>query len=143
MCKEELQRMLNKLPRLLIIPVLFLTLMGGNPAWGEWKKVTSDAYSGNTFYLDFERLSKRGRYVYYWLLQNSKKRDVDGIMSVKMYTQGDCEMFRFKQLSFVYHRERMGGGPAEVEDSIKKHWYYPTPDSPGEIILKSACRFAK
>jgi len=55
------------------------------------------------------------------------------------YNQGDCKLFRFKILSFSFHKEPMGGGTGEVISPPKKEWKYPHPDSSGETILKRVC----
>jgi len=67
-----------------------------------------------------------------------------GILSVKVYHQGDCELFRFKYLSFSFHKEPMGGGTADVSEPVKsmQSWKYPSPDSVFEATLKSVCAYA-
>ncbi len=98
---------------------------------------------GGTAYVDFERIRKHDGYVYWWELIDLLKPDEDGDLSSKTYIQGDCKKFRYKTLSYSFHKEPMGGGTGDVQESVKKGWKYPTPDSSGEIILKTVCHYAR
>ena len=129
---------MNKL--LLIFTLLFSTLMFSTPSYGEWTKVGKNV-SGDVFYVDFERIRKHGGYVYWWELSDYLKPTSGGDLSDKMYNQGDCKLFRFKTLSYVFHKELMGGGTGRVVEPGAKHkgWQYPIPGSSGENILKRVC----
>mgnify|MGYP004005018577 CR=1 FL=1 len=93
-----------------------------------------------TYYVDFERIRKVDGYVYYWWLGDFVK-PIQGILSVKQYSQGDCKLFRFKYLSVSGHKEPMGGGTGEVSEPVGKNgnWKYPSPNSSSETILKQVC----
>ena len=42
------------------------------------------------------------------------------------------------------HKEPMGGGTGKTVKNVPdKEWIYPHPNSPGELILKSVCKYAK
>ena len=56
-----------------------------------------------TFYVDFASMRKVDGYVYFWRLSDFLKPDTYGELSYKIYTQGDCKLFRFKYLSDSYH----------------------------------------
>ena len=60
-----------------------------------------------------------------------------------IYRQGDCKLFRFKYLSYVFHKEPMGGGSGETINKLDKEWNYPSPESSFETVLKSVCAYAK
>ena len=126
---------------LLIFTLLFSTLMFSTPSYGEWTEVSSSGNGATTFYVDFERIRKHGGYVYYWRLTNYLKPTGLGHLSAKVYTQGDCKLFRFKRLSSSFHKEPMGGGTGQnVEITGKyKDWNYPPPNSSQEEILKRVC----
>ena len=98
---------------------------------------------GNTHYVDFERIKKHDGYVYYWELGDLLKPNEYGILSGKAYKQGDCKKFRYKYLSFSFHKEPMGGGTGETLNTPDKEWTYPPPDSVSETILKSVCQYAR
>ena len=103
-----------------------------------WTKVGTNV-DGDTFYVDFERIRKHNGYVYYWRLIDQLKPDEWGDLSGKVYSEGDCKLFRFKTLSYSFHKEPMGGGTGDVQEPEKKGWKYPSPDSVNEIILKDVC----
>ena len=96
---------------------------------------------GDTYYVDFGRIRKHDGYVYFWRLRDYLKPEKDGDLSSKVYYQGDCKLFRMKNLSFSFHKEPMGGGIGDIPPIPKKHqsWKYPSPNSLNEIMLKTVC----
>ncbi len=119
---------------LLTISTLVFTVMFSSTSFGGWTKVGTDG--GDTFYVDFETIKKHDGYVYWWDVLDFK--NPNGILSVKVYNQGDCKLFRSKVLSFSSHKEPMGGGTGNPHTPPDK-WEYPPPNSPTETILKSVC----
>ena len=98
---------------------------------------------GTTFYVDFERIRKHDGFVYFWELGDYLKPTKNGILSAKVYNQGDCKLFRFKGLSDSYHTQSMGEGtPSTTSNTPDKDWKYPPPDSAIEHILKKVCKTA-
>ena len=126
-----------------LLTVLVLTVLS-TPVFAEWTKMDKNV-SGDTFYVDFERIRKHGGYVYWWELGDYLKPTKYGDLSDKSYKQGDCKLFRFKVLSYSHHKEPMGRGTGDVQEPVKKlqGWRYPPPNSPSETILKSVCKYAK
>ena len=128
---------------LTLILALTFTVMFPSPSFAEWKRV-SENVDGTTFYVDFERIRKHGGYVYFWILSDYLKPDKYGDLSAKVYYQGDCELFRFKNLSYSFHKEPMGGGTSSTSSNKpEKEWRYPPPNSANEVVLKSVCAYAK
>jgi len=116
--------------------------MFSSPSYAEWTKVgegTSTMNRGNAYYVDFERIRKHDGYVYWWDLTDLLKPILTGVLSAKIYKQGDCKLFRFKNLSYSLHKEPMGDGIGKVEEPVKKGWRYPHPNSVDEMILKAVC----
>ena len=97
---------------------------------------------GTTFYVDFERIRKHDGYVYYWVLTDFLKPDEDGVLSFKIYIQGDCKKLRLKFLSGSSHKEPMGGGTGK-DEKPDEEWHYPPPDTVSETILKTVCQYAR
>ena len=95
--------------------------------------------NGTAIYVDFERIRKHGGYVYYWDLTNYLKPTKTGRLSAKAYNQGDCKLFRFKVLSYVFHNQPLGRDIGYSHSPKNPEWEYPSPDSAGETILKSVC----
>ena len=122
---------------LLIFTHLFTSVFFSSPSYAEWTEV-SKSVDGDTFYVDFERIRKVDGYVYYWFLSDLPKPATDGSLSFKMYNQGDCKLFRFKVLSYSWHKEPMGGGTG-ITVNIPDNSRYPIPKSIDEYTLKSVC----
>ena len=97
---------------------------------------------GNIFYVDFERIRKHGGYVYWWELGDYLRPTPEGILSGKIYKQGDCKLFRLKRLSGSFHKEPMGGGTGETYTPKNPEWRYPPPNSSTEFVLKKVCAYA-
>ncbi len=112
--------------------------MFSSPSYAKWTKTGENA-KGNTYYVDFERMRKVDGYVYFWELTDFLKPDEWGSLSVKGYLQGDCKLFRVKNLSYSFHNEPMGGGTGETFNLKNPEWKYPTPNSVGETTLKQVC----
>ena len=125
---------------LTIFTLLFSTLMFSSTSFAGWTKVGEDV-DGNTFYVDFERIRKHGGYVYFWHLNDLLNPTKYGNLSIKFYRQCDCRLFRFKGLSYSFHKEPMGGGTGEVlqPKGEQKNWKYPPPNTVNETILKQVC----
>jgi len=126
----------------LILSTLLFSVMFSSTSFAEWTKVENDL-KGNTFYVDFERIRKVDGYVHFWDLTDYLKLDERGIFSVKLYKQGDCKLFRFKNLNWIFYKEPMGGGTPKIDNRPDKEWRYPIPNSVSETILKSVCDHVK
>ena len=109
-------------------------------SYAGWTKIGTSEH-GNTFYVDFERIRKHGGYVFFWSLTDYLKPTKFGDLSSKRYEQGDCKLFRYKVLSFSFHKEPMGRGIGDVQEPFKatQGWRYLSPNSLGETMLKQVC----
>ena len=124
---------------LLIFTLLFSTLMFSTPSYGEWTKVSDNA-SGDSYYVDFERIRKHGENVYWWQLTDYPTPTKYGHLSSKIYGQGDCKLFRYKYLSDSYYNESMGRGTSAQSSNVPAmNWKYPLPDSVLEVVLNQVC----
>ena len=112
--------------------------MFSSNSFGEWTEVSKDV-SGNTFYLDFERIRKVDGYVYYWFLVDLLKPR-NGVLSSKTYNEGDCKLFRWRDLQFVNHKKPMGVDTGESFTNENPKWSFPPPNSINEFILEIVCR---
>jgi hypothetical protein len=126
--------------KLIILSTIIFSVMVSSPSFADWTKV-GKSVDGGTFYVDFERIRKHGGDVYWWELVDFMKPDKMGDLSVKNYRQGDCKLFRFKQLSFLGYKEQMGQGTQKTYFLLG--WRYPSPNSVNEIILQRVCAYAK
>jgi hypothetical protein len=125
---------------LLIFILTFSTLIFSSPSYAGWTKVIGGV-SRDTIYVDFERIREYDGFVYYWRLNNYLKPTKYGDLSTKVQNQGDCKLFRFKNLSTTYHAQSMGRGTGEVikPKGENANWKNPSPNSVGETILKLLC----
>ena len=121
---------------------LTIFVMFSSPSYADWRRV-SESVSGNTYYVDIERIRKHDGYVYWWELTDLLKPTETGNLSAKSYHQGDCKLFRHKTLSFSFHKRPMGEGTGDVQEPIKKGWNYSPPNSSSEDILNFVCAYAK
>ena len=123
---------------LLTVFTFLFTVMFSSISFAGWTKI-GEIISGDTYYVDFERIRKHDGFVYWWYMTDYLKPDKWGDISSKQYAQGDCDSFRFKTLSFVFYKLPMGGDTGEIQEPINKDWNYPPPDSMLEIILNEVC----
>tara|TARA_Y100001936_G_C16090453_1_gene685675 strand:- start:1509 stop:1853 length:345 start_codon:yes stop_codon:yes gene_type:complete len=112
--------------------------MFSSPLYAEWTKVNKDE-DGNTNYIDFESIKKVDGYVYWWILSDIARPTIQGHLSSKTYNQGDCKLFRFKYLSWIFYTEPMGAGDGDSGFPKDTEWNYPPPNSVMENILRIIC----
>jgi len=119
--------------------IFSLTMMFASPSFSDWTEVDKDWLG--TFYVDFASMRKVDEYVYFWRLSDFLKPDTDGELSYKIYTQGDCNLFRYKVLSVSAHKQTMGEGTGEVAEPVKvlEGWIHPPSNSAIERTLKKVC----
>ena len=79
---------------------------------------------------------------FYWILIDYLKPTEYGIMSTKMYAQGDCGVHRIKYLSFTHSKKPMGEG-GETNNPPNPEWTYPPPGSGSGLNLDSVCDYVK
>ena len=123
---------------LLTILALVFTVMFSSTSSAEWTK-TYKGGDGTTFYVDFERIRKVEGYVYFWELADYLKPKNSGVMSGIIYVQGDCKLFRYQILSYVFQEERMGLGSGIPYNPKNPEWKYAPPNTPTEHHLKLVC----
>ena len=123
------------------ITLFFSTLMFASPAYADWEVAGENEYS--TYYVDFDRMRTNGGYVYYWQLSDYLEPNKYGTLSIKTYTQGDCDMFRYKALSWSSYEQPMGEGLGDIESTPDTEWIYPSPNSVAEEMLKRVCEYAE
>jgi hypothetical protein len=118
--------------------------MFSSTSFAEWKKVGE--HKGGviiyTFYVDFERIRKHDGHVYFWKL-NDYLKPIWKVWSEKTYYQGDCKLFRYKNLGYSNHEEPMGGGTTSITFSQDISWIVPSPNSSHEAVLKAVCDYVK
>ena len=124
---------------ILILTLPFSILVFSSPSCAEWTEVGENVI-GSIYYVDFERIRKRGGFVYYWDLGDhlTPKGDFKNL-SVVNYNQVDCELMRRKNLTQTQYKGKMGTGQMRTNNIPDENWTYPQPGSVLEIILNKVC----
>ena len=126
-----------------LILTLILVTLSAPVCFGEWLKVAT-SNDGDTFHIDYERIREHDGYVYFWWLIDNRDPDLSGIMSGINYYQADCDLFRFKRLSWNAYKQPMGKGTLQSSGSKPdENWTYPIPDYVAETTLKRGCAYVK
>lgn len=116
-------------------------------SYGGWMEF---ANSGDrTYYIDTDKVKKHKEHIYWWVLSdylipsNPLLDYSDSSMSSKTYYQGDCAIFRIKQLSYIRYKQPMG---VESLGSINLEfgWEYPDSTTTGiGVLLNYACNYVE
>jgi hypothetical protein len=119
-------------------------MMFSLPSYADWT-ITEINLSGDSFYVDFERIRKNGGHVYFWQLTDfSEPKSKGGLLSSKVYYKADCELFSYKYLNDIYYNGPMGNGTIlKSSDKPDEEWSYPPPKSTIETILTMVCGYSK
>ncbi len=127
--------------KLTTITIIIFSLLFPSTSFGEWKWL-GKSEDGNGFYVD-DGIKKHDGFVYYWIMTDLIRPNRLGIMSSKVYTQGDCNRLRFKEISGVFYTESMGRGTGESSTRPSQSWQYFSPDSVGGNLLRIVCDIVK
>jgi hypothetical protein len=100
-----------------------------------WKDFYGFPIEGTSYYLNYDSIKKSRDFVYWWQLADYTN-PVEGYYSLTKYRQGDCDVMRIKDLSYVFHKGNMGEGEA-LKLKPEDGWRYPEPLSGDSVILKS------
>jgi hypothetical protein len=126
--------------KIIILSTVFLsTIIYPSSSFGEWDKIgNSDGDVG--FYVDTDRVRFKNDYVYWWSLINFPK-PYNSFLSMKSYRQGDCNVYRFKDLTTSAFPKPMGtGNPSKSETYENPKWKYARQGSFDEIMLDKVCK---
>ena len=122
---------------------LFSILISFN-SYGEWKEI-GENINGTIYYIEMDKIKEHDGYVYWWYLSNFLKPidsvEMVGMMSQKIYLQGDCEITRFKMLSIISYNQPMGEGEFHSSSLPNPEWNYAVPESTSEIMLDYVCDY--
>jgi hypothetical protein len=118
--------------------LIIFTLVFSPTSFADWTMV-SKSETGRIYYVDLERIRKVDGFIYFWQMSDYLIKDKYGDLSNKVYIKADCELFRYQNLKFYFHKEPMARGDAEIEDSEDLSWNYATPNSNIEAALITVC----
>lgn len=116
--------------------ICVLALVAG-PAWAGWVKVSENKDA--TFYIDPATIRKSSQFRRVLELQDLKKRDSDGEMSLRTLDEYDCKENRNRAVSFVTYADPMAQGKELYSSSSPDKWSAVPPGTPASVILKRVC----
>ncbi len=116
-----------------IAPLLLLSL----PASAEWTYV--DGGEGYERYLDLDSVSREGRRVRVWEVDDNENPDRSGVISLRSRTEYDCmtRMYRITHLSG--HTRHMTQGQVVFSESVDGGWEPVSPGTLGEASMHMVC----
>ena len=135
--------------QLFILPFLVLFSFS---LQAEWKKIATNR-NGDDFYIDDKKIKKEDNITYFWVLIDSPINAISnrsGIKSVVSHQKCDCSNFKYKTLSWMYYKGKMGTGISNSEseyDSINfvssNYWTYPSDKSVEKKVIIKVCDLDK
>ncbi len=125
----------------LIFTLLFLIVISSSKSFAKWTKVSTSV--DGDYYVDLERIRKHKGYRYVWELIDFKQPNKLGVVSGKVYLKIDCNIFRFQNLQYSFHKQPMGLGTGDIQDPVEKSkgWKYPNPGSAIEQVINAVCNY--
>ena len=120
------------------VVITLLLLIAATPAWAEWMKVSETNVT--VHYIDIRTIIYIGQMRRVWVIQDLKKRDPDGELSMRMLNEYDCAEKRWRTLSLSTHSGPMAGGRSLVSGNIPSEWsYLPSGTTSGVLIHRIVC----
>jgi hypothetical protein len=121
-----------------LLPIL--SILFSFNSFGDWVGFVMDA-NENVHYVDFDQMEKTDGYVYYWEMVNYTK-PTDRLLSIATYHMADCDLYRYKNITFNGYTQEMGQGEPETMDLtlLNEGWINPVAGSVGDYSLALACQ---
>jgi hypothetical protein len=120
--------------------VLLFSILISFKSYGELVKV-GESVNGLTHYIDIVTIKEHGGYVYFWDMVNRLRPTETGMLSNKIYYQGECGINRYQNLSYIFYNQPMGKGAGDTYSPTNPEWEYPLPDSMGGTKLSYVCDY--
>lgn len=117
------------------------TILFSSTSFSEWTKIEIKDYK-NSYYIDFDKIKKENGFVFWWDMINFSKSTPEGYLSVRGYKQGDCKLFKFKDLIFLFHKKPMSNGVGDFI-TLQENWNKPKKHSISEIAIKEVCKYSE
>ena len=107
------------------------------PTYADWSKIVQ--MNGKTYYVSYERITKKSDGVYYWQLIDFLTLQDKGYKSLMALSVVDCELLRQRGIQIVTYKRSMGKGHEVHNYNPDPKWRYASPGSHTEKILKVIC----
>ena len=128
--------------RNITIIVFLFSVIIPTTATADWKPIVKGK-DGMTTYINLKSIKKSDGRVYWWGLDDRLKPTERGTKSAKHSHEGDCGLFRYRTLSWSFHKMAMGKGTGRFVQTEIPNWKYPKPHSVSGYILKTICEAVK
>jgi len=111
-------------------------------SYGGWSLVVTSSQNAE-YYVDFDRISNKNGYLYYWNLVNFPKTEKSPYAaSSKRLYEVDCNPpNKERRLAYYRYESAMGEGPVNTEQILTLAWVYAPPGSIREMIFAEVCQY--
>ena len=120
--------------RLLFIALLMALNFSANAEWVKYYENDSKVY-----YLDPSTAIKDGVFMKIWELQDLKKPNTRGNISIRMRQEIDCRQQLFRILYLSEHEQQMGLGTIQTEFNGPSQWHDIPPSTNSHRVLRIVC----
>ena len=122
-----------------VITIFLLVSIFSNIVFAEWTEIASTS-NGDSYSIDFNRITHDKEYVYYWRLSNyaqpTKYHDLSGMAHVKV----DCHSAITMDMQMTFYKEHDAKGNGETLNR-KPKWNNVHPNGVGETLFNTVCEF--
>ena len=124
-----------------LLVLLFSLLISFN-SYGEWTQL-AEGVDGDKYFINIDTIKENNGSVYYWVLKDHSESSSSGDLSTSLYVEGDCNINRYRILSFVFYTDSMGKGQQDHQKPLEENgdWQYPSPSSISHKLLMYSCNF--
>jgi len=130
---------MKNLFRKLIFLLIIITFFPSN-SFSEfnWKRVGENT-NGTVFYVDKSSVKRMGNTIYFFSMMDYAK-PVDGVLSTKIYQEGNCSDYSFRYLKDFYYDQPMGNGSVVHQIDEVSKWTANIPGSLNETVFDFLCK---
>jgi len=131
--------------KILTVFTILFTVTFSQIIHAEWKHVVTSAGLGNKFYVETTSIKKNNGFLYYWLIIDKVKPDVNGDLSTKALYELSCNA-PIKQVTLALSIYKNPMAKGQVSMQIEEHILiedgaqYVSPGSVNDIIAKFVCK---
>ena len=106
----------------------------------EWTYLARDKF-GHKIYVDYDRISKKNGFTYFWNLTNFIEPQALNTMSLIGFNMLDCKMPRqFTILQVSATDQYFGDGNGTTSFRPPENWVVPLPETVMESLLNEVCK---